>query len=245
MGHCPHDSSILYDGAAAHPLYDTSGQLQQSLIRHPYLQTSVHPVIFLVDLHDLNVKILRLLIDGTEHLCIALFDLLPQSNGNRFCQRHLSARLIAHTGDSLIAVVCDLSDDMLVRISDAAGHLSGISGRAFPQPDDLGIIDPSAVHLHQGAGVHIRNAMPQCSKIAVGIHIGHSTDTLGIIPDPDSQLIGAVLFLHGFYLQVHLLAVSSNGECLQLSAAFRNFVRQLTLLGNRLPIQCNNIVSGF
>ena len=132
---------------------------------------------------------------------------------------------------------------MLIRIGDTACHLSGIPGRSLSESDDLGIIDPSAVHLHQGAGIYVCDPVSQCRKVAVCVHIGHGTDALGIVPNPDSQLIGAVLLLHRFDLQSDLFLISSHGQCLKLSTAFRDPVCQVTFFRDRFPVQCYDIVS--
>ena len=193
MCHRSHQLTVLDDRTAAHPLDDPARQCQKLLIYHLHNNASVD--IFPVQIYFDNFHIieLRLSSDGTDDLCWSQFNLLLQGNRNRLKNgRHPHFR-ITYAENPLLSVLCDLSNHIIAVILDIACQFPRTSIGSSGDPDNLCLIQCPLLQVHQNGSIHIVNAMSQRAERAICILIGHRSNSLRIISDPNSHLPFLVL----------------------------------------------------
>ena len=91
--------------------------------------------------------------------------------------------------------------------------------------------------------VHITNSMSECAEISLFIHKSQRTNSLCIVPHPDSQLVLSPDIFYRSNRKRDFFPVSDDLKCHLWIIQLRKILDQLFFTVHRLVIKCHNIIT--
>ena len=220
MGHCAHQTPILYDGAATHPLHDAARLGQKGRVCDP--KDHVPLGVGVADPLDLDpVGPRRPARHGRPDLGTAGLDLLRKGNFHRLPGERGAGGAV----DPVFSVDADAADGPAAQ--EAALQLAGTARRAFAASGDLTGDDLPAAQRNAFAGVAVADGVAQPRKGApLLIRKGQRADPCRGVPHPHScPPLARRLIPDGRQARLQLLSVSDIDHL--HSVPLRRFQRRL------------------
>ena len=245
MGDGSHQPAVLDNGRSAHALHDAtcfSDELRIRDFQHHFL---VFMIGILIHFPNLDVIVRGLAAYGAEYLGIPCLHLLPQSYFHGLRGYFFQHFFIADTVNALIGIFGNFSQNVALRIFYHARHFPGISLFSFADGYNPGFIKGSAFYLHGDAGIHIADAVPQCAEISFAVYKGHGADTLGIVPDPDTDFIFTRRIFFRDDRNIHGFVLPPYGKRHLISAGIFHHGNKLLFVRDLLPVHGYDIVPCF
>ena len=125
--------------------------------------------------------------------------------------------LVYGSVDSFCRILLHFPQFCSFSVIDHSRHDSRLSGLAFFDPEDLGLVEFPTFNIHQFPGITVTDSMPKSTKISVHIHISHGSDSLSIIPDPGTKLIASVFRKNRCHIDLDPATITPDSERQRLS----------------------------